>query len=80
VWTVTSDGRAAKNEVELGLKSVERTEIVRGVRAGDTVILTPAADLSPGQHVRTSRIDPSVAAGLNKKPDAAEGASFKGFN
>lgn len=80
VWTVTSDGAAARNEVEVGLRSVERTEVVRGIRAGDTVILSPAAGLSPGQHVRMTRIDPATAAGLNKKSTAAEGAAFKGFN
>lgn len=80
VWTVTSQGAAARNSVEVGLRSVERTEILRGIRAGDTVILSPVAGLSPGQHVRMSRVDPATAAGLNKKSTVAEGRAFKGFN
>jgi len=80
VWTVTSDGRLARNDVRIGLTSVERAEIISGIRVGETVVISPISSLQPGQRVRTSRIDPVQAAGINRKEKTPQGAAFKGIN
>jgi multidrug efflux pump subunit AcrA (membrane-fusion protein) len=71
------DGRLERPDIVLGLKSVERTEILSGLNDGDTVVISPILDLQPGQSVRTHRIDPIVAAGLNEPKTSSD--SFKGF-
>jgi len=71
------NGKLEKPDIVLGLKSMERTEIVSGVSKGDVVIISPTLDLDPGQSVRTHWIDPLLAAGLNE-PKTSSG-TFKGF-
>jgi HlyD family secretion protein len=78
VWTV-HNGTLRRNDVRVGLRSVERSEIVSGISAGDLVVLTPPTDLEVGQHVRVTELDPATAAGLNKSPEA-EAGNFRGFN
>ena len=73
---LVKDGRLEKPEVVTGMKSIERTEIVSGLKLGDEVVISPILDLQPGQGVRVNAIDPVVAAHLNEPKD--EG-SFKGF-
>lgn len=75
VWTVR-DGRLVKAEAKLGLSSVERVEVVSGLKAGDQVVISPIGNLAEGRGVRTEFMDPAAAAGLNK-PKTEEG--FKGF-
>jgi RND family efflux transporter MFP subunit len=77
VWVVR-DGRAFKTSVQTGLSSVERTEIVRGLNAGDRVVISPTVDLRDGQTVRvTGELEPAAAAGLNRPKEG--GGTFKGF-
>lgn len=49
-------GRAEKVEVELGLKddATEKYEVVKGVAAGDTLLLGAAQGITPGTAVRVS--------------------------
>ena len=61
----------------IGLRSIERIEIVDGLPAGTRVVISPADSLSAGQTVRTKYMDPAEAAGLNKPPPITE--AFKGF-
>jgi HlyD family secretion protein len=71
------DGRLERPDIVIGLKSVERTEILSGVSDGDVVVISPILDLEPGQSVRVHRIDPRIAAGLNAPKTSAD--AFKGF-
>jgi multidrug efflux pump subunit AcrA (membrane-fusion protein) len=71
------DGRLEKPDVTLGLKSIERTEIVSGLEKGDTVVISPTLDLQPGQPIRAHEIDPLVAASLDAPKTDAN--AFKGF-
>jgi multidrug efflux pump subunit AcrA (membrane-fusion protein) len=71
------DGRLEKPDVTLGLKSIERTEVVSGLEKGDTVVISPTLDLQPGQPIRSHEIDPLVAASLNAPK--TDGNAFKGF-
>ena len=75
---IVRDNRLDKIGVTVGLRSVERTEILAGLDPGEQIVISPAATMSPGQAVRTRFIDPATAAGLNKPPPITE--AFKGFN
>ena len=77
VWVVR-DGRLLKTTPQLGLRSVERVEVVSGLQPGDRVVISPIGSMSDGQHVRTSRVDPVVAADLNKQE--VEEQPFKAFD
>lgn len=76
VWTV-ANGRLARTDVEVGIRSVERAEVLSGLRPGERVMITPAGTMKEGQPVRPSFVDPATAAGLNKP--AAKTDTFKGF-
>ena len=77
VWIVR-DGRLAKaTDVKLGLRSVERTEVLSGIRSDDQVLISAVEGFSDGQRVRTQSMDPAEAAGLNK-PKTAD-SPFRGF-
>ena len=71
------NGVIATAEAKIGLRSVERVEVLSGIASGDEVIISPVLELKPGQRVRTEAIDPLVAANLNKK--TTEKSNFKGF-
>jgi len=75
---IVKGGSLKRVEPKVGLRSIERIEILDGVSQGDWVILTPMGNPSDGQRVRiTERMDPKIAAGLNKPPPASD--TFKGF-
>lgn len=76
VYTVR-DGKLTKADVQIGLKSIERVEILSGLSPGDRVVISPASSLADGQGVNTTSMDPSAAAGLNKPPPITD--AFKGF-
>jgi multidrug efflux pump subunit AcrA (membrane-fusion protein) len=77
VYVVRDGDRLDRAEVNIGLKSIERVEILSGLDVGARVVISPATSLSVGQVVRTSFMDPVVAAGLNKPPPIND--TFKGF-
>lgn len=63
---VVRDGTVREAQVELGLRSVERIEVLKGLAPQDRIVISPAAGLSAGQRVRTDFLDPVTAANLNK--------------
>ncbi|HSZ54688.1 MAG TPA: efflux RND transporter periplasmic adaptor subunit [Tepidisphaeraceae bacterium] len=66
IWTLRS-GRLVKSDATIGIRSIERTEVTGGLRAGDVVVISPISGLAEGDLARIgSRIDPKVAADLNK--------------
>lgn len=71
------DHQLQKANVKIGLKSIERVEILEGLQPGDRVLISPVGTMSDGQIVRTTFMDPAAAAGLNKPPPITE--AFKGF-
>jgi HlyD family secretion protein len=77
IWVVRK-GKLHRSEVRIGLRSVERVELLDPLPPGDRVVISPIGDLQEGQSVRTAYMDPQTAAGLNK-PREVEG-NFKGFN
>jgi RND family efflux transporter MFP subunit len=77
VWIVR-DQKLAQADVKVGLRSIQRTEILSGLNPGDEVVVSPIANLRLGQEVRVSHIDPSVAAGINA-PKAMDPNAFKGL-
>jgi RND family efflux transporter MFP subunit len=84
VWTVTTDGVLGKRDVQIGLTSVERSEIIKGIATGDRVVISPVGTMRPGQHVRVEEVDPAKAAGLLRDNASTawnkdQGATFKGF-
>ncbi len=74
---VIGHGKIEKRSVQVGIRSVERAEIVTGLNAGERIAISPVSDLRDAQRVRTTFIDPLAAAGLNKPPPIQE--AFKGF-
>jgi multidrug efflux pump subunit AcrA (membrane-fusion protein) len=60
------DGRLAAVDGQVGLTSIERVEVLAGLDVGDRVVISPVAGLRAGQPVRTTFMDPTAAAGLNK--------------
>ena len=75
---IVRDGAVHEVEGKIGLRSVQRTEVISGVKPGDRVVISPIGSIKPGQHVGTDYLEPRAAAGLNKEPDQV--GSFKGFN
>ena len=59
-------GRLAVLDAQIGLTSIERIEILSGLKPGDRVVISPVAGLHEGQPVRETYMDPTTAAGLNK--------------
>ena len=51
VFTVV-DGRAILSEVEIGIRDNSHAQVLRGVKAGDTVIAHPSNDVADGSRVR----------------------------
>ena len=76
LWTVRG-GRLRKLDAAVGIRSIERAEVVSGLSPGDRVVVSPLGKLTEGRSVRTDHVDPNAAADANK-PKAAE--TFKGFN
>lgn len=75
VWAVR-DNKVVKTDAKVGIRSVERAEVLAGLEDGAKVIVSPIGALQEGQTVREQFVDPDVAAGLNKPKQAS---NFKGF-
>jgi HlyD family secretion protein len=76
VWLVR-DQRLVRSQAVIGLKSVERAEIVSGVTPGELVLISPIGKMREGQPVRSEFIDPRIAALQNRPVEKAD--AFKGF-
>ena len=68
LWSELRDHRLHRSNATVGIKSVERVEIVDGLNAGDLVLISPLGKMADGQAVRTELIDPRTAA-LQNRPD-----------
>jgi len=76
LWTIRS-GRLTKANAHVGIRSIERAEIISGLNSGDRVVISPLGTLKDGDRVRVgATLDPKTAADLNK-PSTTE--VFKGF-
>jgi RND family efflux transporter MFP subunit len=60
------DGRLRRVDAAVGIKGVEKAELLSGVAPGDRVLISPVAGLREGQSVRASFMDPAAASALNK--------------
>jgi multidrug efflux pump subunit AcrA (membrane-fusion protein) len=78
IWVV-KDGRLKKAEVKLGLRSVERVEVLSGLHADEMVVISPVGEMRETRRVRTQFMDPTEAAGLNKPKTTGE-SPFRGFH
>lgn len=67
LWLVR-DGRLARREVRVGLRSIERAEIIAGVDLGERIVVSALEAPMEGRQVRTRYMDPAEAAGLNTPP------------
>ena len=68
LWVV-ADGRAARRQVQLGLRGLTQTEVTAGLQVGDWVLADPDANLAQGARVRVKAADPVAAtAGRNELP------------
>jgi HlyD family secretion protein len=75
IWTIRN-GRLTAAEATVGIRGIERAEVVAGLGLGDVIVISPIGDLHPGQRVRIGTVlDPKVAADLNKPREV----TFKGF-
>jgi RND family efflux transporter MFP subunit len=63
VWVV-EQGRLRRREVRKGVTGTERTEIVSGLNEGETVVLSPGADLREGRRARA--VPAPAAASANR--------------
>ena len=43
---VRSNGAFSKREIELGARGTARSEVLKGLKAGDAVVLTPTANMA----------------------------------
>lgn len=59
IWVMV-DGRVRRRTVTLGVKGGERTEVLKGVSAGEVVVLSPAEKLRDGQRAKAAA--PSASA------------------
>jgi RND family efflux transporter MFP subunit len=68
---LVQNGRLKGVAADVGVKGIEKTEVLSGVKAGERVLVTPVAGLRDGQWVRDRYMDPNNAAALNR-PKAKE--------
>jgi HlyD family secretion protein len=73
---VLREGVVRRVQVEVGIRAVDRIEIISGLKESDQVIITPVTPRMVDQPARSSFMDPRVAAGLNKPKEAS---NFKGI-
>lgn len=77
VW-LDRDGRLAKADATLGIRSIERVEVTAGLIPGDRVVISPLVAPAEGQRIRiASTVDPKVAADLNKPKETEVFSAFK---
>jgi HlyD family secretion protein len=76
VWLVRKE-RLVPAEVTVGLRSIQRAEILSGLEVGDQVLVSPIGNLGTGDAVHATHLDADLAAGLNTPATETPG-SFKG--
>ena len=78
---VVRDSRLVETNATIGLRSVERVEVVDGIEPGDQVVVSPLGTLTAGTRVRTSAVEPEQAVPKSAQQQANSGAASikKGF-
>jgi RND family efflux transporter MFP subunit len=77
---VVRDGRLVEPDVRVGLRSVERIEIVSGLQPDDRVVVSPLGELAAGRRVRSTFIEPAAAVPTNAtNPANQNAANLKAF-
>lgn len=71
---VVEDGKAFRREVESGLVSKGRVEVVRGLRTGETVVVTGGSSLREGAQVRMVGEPPPAEAAADSVPGRRPGS------
>ena len=71
-------GRIVRLDATVGVRAVDRVEVLAGVSPDDRVIVSSVKPNMVGGRARTTEIDPRTAAGLDK-PAESGGGTFKGF-
>ncbi len=62
------DGSTVRaSKAKIGLKSVQRAEVLGGLRPGERVVISPLTPGDAGRHVRSTYVNPKEAAGLNQE-------------
>lgn len=72
---VLRNGKIERIEPKIGIRAVDRIEVIDGIPDDATVIISPVTRDQIGQAVRETKMDPHEAAGLNKPKDT----TFRGF-
>ena len=78
---VVRGGKLVVADAKIGLKSVERVEVVSGLDKDEEVVVSPLGDLSPGSRVRSRFVAPSAVVAPTAKTEqaAASNANLKSF-
>jgi HlyD family secretion protein len=74
LWQI-QQGKLQTVEVKVGLKSIQRTEILSGIQPNEEVIISPIGSLTIGHELRSQFMDPLTAAGLNEPKKDTSGFS-----
>lgn len=77
VWVVDDTGMVERRTVRLGLRSVERAQVLEGLKAGEHLVVNPLDTSLLNRRVKIEKVAPELAAGLNTKPQEKP---MKGFN
>lgn len=72
VMLAGTDQKAHKEPVELGVKNTDRTQVVSGVKEGDSVITSGGYALPDGTAIKTEKVD-DKKEDATQTPAAAEG-------
>lgn len=77
VWTVHNN-KLTHQEVKVGISSVQRSQILSGLKENQLVVVSPSNDFKNNQQVSAHEISPAQAAGVTQDDDTSA-ASFKGI-
>jgi RND family efflux transporter MFP subunit len=72
---VLRGGAVERLEPKIGIRAIDRIEVIDGVPSDAAVIISPVTRDMVGQSVRETRMDPREAAGLNKPKET----TFRGM-
>ena len=76
---ILRDGIIRRETPEIGVRAVDRAELIGGLADDAHVIISPIDPSLVGRHAREERVDPLAATGLGN-PEAMKGAeAFKGW-
>jgi RND family efflux transporter MFP subunit len=74
---VIVDGKAERRPIALGVEQPDAIQVIRGLNAGDTVVIDPPVSLSSGATVQLAQALPQTAP-APQRPGAAAGAQGQG--